>query len=192
MSRIKNFKEYVFLHISIDDYLHMYYNFDKGSFLNMTHSDVNKLFPFIKRIYSKNITRENVLKGEVLLVRDSNNYVLAYQNPFVVKGNSISDNKDVGDESLFYEFLENCKDNDKVSIIFTVEDDIDEIVEDNFDDMNLYELCKKKKELVNSHDYKMARLVQKELYFRSHQEHGTKKSKIRKLENKKNGEEWEL
>ena len=55
--------------------------------------------------------------------------------------------------------------------------------------MNIYELRKAKKELLNDHDYKMARLVQKELYFRSKHEHGTKKSKIRKIQKHEREEE---
>ena len=57
--------------------------------------------------------------------------------------------------------------------------------------MSRYELSKERKKLVDNHEYRMARLVQKELYFRHKNESGTKKQKIRKLEKKERREEDE-
>ena len=208
MSKIKNFKEYTSLHISIDDYFHMYYNFTKGTFKNLTHDNIKKMFPFVKILPNSTITRENILKGEVLLVKDDMHTILAYKNPFTNKKQTkeakeiIKENEEKTKiekelitemtESPFVKKFEDCinKQKDgKVSIIFTVADDIDKTDDEILEEMNIYELRKAKKELLNDHDYKMARLVQKELYFRSKHEHVTKKSKIRKIQKHEREEE---
>ena len=199
MTKTKKFKEYKEMHISIDDYFHMYYNFPKGTFKNITHENIKKMFPFIKIIQNNIVTRENILKGEILLVKDDIHNIQAYQNPFINKKDKeiakeiIKDNetkKEIIEENpiikQFEETIKNKK--DKVSIIFTVEDDIDKTEDEILEEMNLYELKKAKKALINDHDYRMARLVQKELYFRSKQEHGTKKTKIRKIKEREREE----
>lgn len=175
MTEVKNFKEYISYYISIDDYFHMFYNFKKGTFLNMTHGNMKRMFPFIETISSDRVTREDILRGSVLLVRDESHNIMAYSNPFVLEDiNSCMD-----------KILEN----DQVSCESTLpqEEDFDE---STICDMNRYELASFKKKLLSNHDYKTARAVSKELYFKSRQEHGTKKSKIRKLLKKENREEW--
>ena len=188
MDIMKKLKKYEDLYITIDDYFHMYYNFNKGTFVDMTHSNVENMFPFVSFLDWNDVSREDILAGDVLLVKDSNNYIIAYGNPFAKEREF---ERDTHINSPFLEeldsYLEDCKDNSKVSVIFTVEDDIDE--DFDVDSMNKYELAKKKKELIFSHNYRMARLVQKELYFRSKRDHGTKKDKIRKLIKKESMEE---
>ena len=192
MSKIKNFKYYLDEQITIDDYLYMYYNFKRGAFTTLTHKTVKNSFPFIKRKKTENVTRENILKGEVLLVKDCEGTVLAYQNPFAEQE---EDNEDIlyaddyqsileSREERLERHLDNIKDNQKIEIIITVEDDIDkltELTEEDLEKMNCYQLAKTKKELEEQNNQKLNRLVQKELYFRKGTEHGNKKGKLRKL-----------
>ena len=178
MSKIINFKNYIDEQITLDDFFHMYYNFEKGTFYGLTHKEVENNFTFVNR--ADNITRESILRGETLLVKDRKGEVLAYQNPFAAK-----DNEEVD------QYLNECKDNNKVCVIFTVSDDIDVINEEDIENMSRYELSKERKKLVDNHEYRMARLVQKELYFRHKNESGTKKQKIRELEKKERREEDE-
>ena len=191
MAKIKKFKYYLQKQITIDEYLYMYYNFQKGSFSNLTHKDVKHNFPYIKRKKNEDVTRENILKGEVLLVKDKDGIVLAYQNPFAFEDCENKDQNSDIEKTLekLSERLkmheENCKGNDKVEVIVTVEDDIDalqELTEEDLKKMNCYKLAKTKKQLEEQNARKLSRLVQKELYFRKKTEHGTKKGKIRMLE----------
>ena len=115
-----------------------------------------------------------------------------YQNPFAEQE---EDNEDIlyaddyqsileSREERLERHLDNIKDNQKIEIIITVEDDIDkltELTEEDLEKMNCYQLAKTKKELEEQNNQKLNRLVQKELYFRKGTEHGNKKGKLRKL-----------
>lgn len=193
MTKIKNFKYYLEEQITIDDYLYMYYNFKKGAFTTLTHKDIKNNFPFIKRKKQKDVTKENILKGEILLVKDSEGIILAYQNPFACEQESYQEDilyaEDYDqtletDEERLARHLKSIENNQKVEVIITVEDDIDELqelTEEDIAKMNCYQLAKTKKELEDLNNKKLNRLVQKELYFRKGTEHGTKKRKLREL-----------
>ena len=192
MSKIKDFKYYFNEQITIDDYMHMYYNFKKGSFISLTHRDIKNYFPFIKRKKFETVTRENILKGEILLVKDYKGEILAYQSPLVNEKKEYDNNLcrdnykeylSINEEQLEC-YLNNIKDNQKLDIIIDLENNIEkltELTEENLEKMNCYQLAQLKKTLEKANNQKLNRLVQKELYFRKGTEHGNKKSKIRKL-----------
>lgn len=163
MSKIKNFKQYIDEQITLDEYFVQYYNFPEGTFSTLSHKDIKHIMPLVKRKKSEEITRENILTGEILLVKDYKGTVLGYQNPFI--------NNDVE------EIMETQKENSKVHIIISVPDKIEEKEELKPEDLSVYELEKLLKESKNHKEYKKARLVQKELFFRPETHDDTKRKK---------------
>lgn len=168
MSKIKNFKSYIKQQITLDEYFTKYYNFPKGTFSSFLHKDIKKLLPFVKRKGNSEVTNENILKGEVILVKDYEGIVQAYLNPFLY--------------NEYDDLILSCKENSKVQIIFAIDDDID--IQDQIDLENLsnYELQKLLKDSKEQKEYKLARQVKKELFFRPENHGDEKRRKLLKQE----------
>lgn len=191
MTKVKNFKNYIPKQITVDEYFVAFYNFPKGLLAGFTHDDIKKNISFVKRVKCDEVTREEIFRGEVLLVKDINGRVLAYKNPFVseMKYNSdilYAEDYDKTLESIdkkLERYFDECKDNDK--ICFTLDEDID-IVEKTdkscLESMSNYELHKILKDARGKKDYSMMRIVQRVLWFRTenHQE-AKRKAKARIL-----------
>ena len=163
MSKLKNFKSYIHEQITLDEYFVQYYNFPEGTFSTLTHKDVKKIMPLVKRKKSEEITKENILTGEIILVKDNKGIVLGYQNPFI--------------DNNIEEVMEAQRENNNVHLIISVPDDVDELEEIKPEDLSIYELEQLLKVSKSHKEYKKARLVQKELFFRQETHDDTKRKK---------------
>ena len=172
---IENINDYKDMILNIDNFMQRFYNFPQNSFKECSHKDIQALLPDL--IQTKNVTAKDILTGEKLLVKDKNGKVRSYENPLL----SIT----------LEQHLENIKNNETTEVIFVVDDDIDKalkeaflketVTEEQLNEMSTYELAESIKTLKKNHATKMARLVQKELYFRPDGKNGTKQ-KHKKLE----------
>ncbi len=168
MTSIRNLKNYIKKPISLDVFFNVYYNFPNGTFEELTHKDIAKLMPLIQTFKTSYITRENVLSGEAILVRDKKGVVLAYKNPFIFTND-------------YEQFLEFRKQNSKISFeCFETDNeksnydiDVKELTDDDIKELTNYELYKIYKNAKIENNFKLAKKIKQELFFRpeTHQEH---------------------
>lgn len=166
MTKIKDLRSYPNMVLTINKFMTNYYNINGENLNKVTHSNLKEIFPFLNISSLEEQTEENITMGNIILVIDSKNKIKAYNNPY-----------------LNTEEMDNNKKESKAELIFVVDDDVDildKIDSEVLKELNIYELEKVLKLSKAYQDYKMQKLVQKELYFRT--ENHSSKNKTKKLE----------
>ena len=145
--------------ISMSKFLFIYYNFEGEVIHKLTHKQLNAILS-IGNISNNKITMEDVLSGDVLLVRDSEGTVQGYKNPLIDKKDIIN--------------------SEPVRVMLTFDEDHSINMEDitDYSDYELVELIKECKKMNNDKD---KNTVIKELKRRDHEEHKTKEQKLEKI-----------
>ena len=169
MTKKKDLRRYPDYTITMCKFMSTFYNIKNKDLNKLTHKDIKEIFPDLKSVSSSKITDENLIIGDIILVIDSKNKILGYPNPYI------------------YDYYEKhsyeCEENSDIDLVFTVDDDIDElkeIKEEDLDSLNKYELEKLLKLSRENQEYKIKRLVQKTLYFNK-DNHSTKKETQEKI-----------
>lgn len=165
MARANNLMSYPNLVLTVSKFMANYYNITGSNLNKLTHNDLNQIFPFLELAAPNELTKENLVTGDVILVIDEKYTILGYVNPFIHTNEMI---------------YEEQPENEVVDIIFEVDNDVDvleEVTEETLENLNIYELEQLLKLCKANQDYKTRRLVQKELYFRPENHSSEKKTK---------------
>lgn len=179
MTRKKSLYKYTNLTLTISKFMANYYNvkteklsktthkkeIETLSYLNkLTHDDLVEIFPFLETVAPKEITEENITAGNVILVVDRKHRILGYTNPYT-KSNNI---EEINETDPFLDV-----DTDNFEILNKINEEI-------LKELNIYDLEQVLKLCKECKNYKIRKLVQKELYFRP--ENHSSDKKIKKLE----------
>ena len=166
MTKVKNLNSYPNLVLTISKFMANYYDIHEEKMNKFKHNELKEIFNFLEPVSLNEITKEKLVKGEIILVIDGKNNISGYNNPFV--------------KSYYNDTSHNENKCSKVDIVFEIDNDIDVLEEVNekiLDNMNIYELEKLLKLCKDNQDLKGRRLVQKELYFRLDNHSSEKKMK---------------
>lgn len=169
MTKKKDLRRYPDLTMTMCKFMSTFYNVKNKDLNKLTHKDLKEIFSDLKSVSIDEVTDEKLVTGDIILVIDSKNKILGYPNPYI------------------YDYYEKhsyeCDSNSDIDLVFTVDDDIDELKElkeEDLDNLNKYELEKLLKLSRENQEYKVRRLVQKTLYFNK-DNHSTKKEKQEKI-----------
>lgn len=152
--------------MSICKFLYIYYHVEGDQLYKLTHTQIKDMFG-INNLSNSKVLIEDILKGETILVRDSEGIVLGYNNPYVYEEN-------ISDSTTPNINFDNSKNNLNINI-----NDIDK-----YSDYELEELIKNCKKTNND---KVKNYIIKELHKRSNKELSKEKilNKVKKRELKK-------
>jgi hypothetical protein len=139
--------------ISISNFLFNFYGCKSEYFDELSHKDLRFLMPYLIIIPMKDVMKdkESLLTGEIILVSDRRNFIVAYENPRV----DVQDYKE--------EIIEMRKCQNKVNLM---NDDISNL--NKYELLNIYKLNKLSK------NNKNCRYIKKEMEFRFPDKQGSK------------------
>lgn len=169
MTKNQNLERYPEITLTVGKFMSTFYGIECKEFKKLSHKNLKKIFPNIKSVPNNIITDEKLITGDIILVIDSNSEIMGYPNPFL--------------NDYFKEYNTEFKSNEHIELLFTVDDDIDELKklnEEDLDSLNRYELERLLKLCMANQEYKARKLVQRALYFNK-ENHSTKKEKLEKI-----------
>ena len=153
--------------LSINKFLFIYYGIEGEGLYKLTHEQIKEMFN-IKSVPNDIITNERIVKGSIILVKDSHGNVLGYSNPLLRKQQEESTRPDIEFENV----------DTKISIS-----------EEELCSYSNYELEKLMNTCKKNHKDKIKNSIIKELHKRKINDHNVKQQKlerVRKREFKKN------
>ncbi len=161
-SKIKNFKCYKNLQITVADFIYQMYGITGDKIRNLTHKELMNLFPKLRRVSFEVANDNNLLYiGNIILVRDRTGIVLPYVRNF--------------SEETFTELkIESNQKQEKLE-------------EQNCSELTNYELIQYKRKTSNP---KKSRLILQEMKMRNLQNSGIRKRKIEDIRKKDYYEEY--
>lgn len=158
--------------ITIKAYLIKYYGFPKEVAENITHKQLQALLD-IKPVKNQKRTNENIAKGKILKVKDTQNNIAYYTNPFAVN---------------YEKQLEIIKENQKIQLE-TCNDKTtkrkEKLTKEKIRSLKTYNLLLELENLKLEKDYHTTRLIIKELKLRPKSHKKEKQEKVRKKEFRK-------
>lgn len=156
-------KKYCYYALTLREFLIKYYGIDCEMVDKLTHKDLKEIIPEIKR-YPMDLVDKNkglIYRGEVIMVKDKNNYELAYVNP---QRNGL-----VFSEIILLELGYN-------------DDSSKEYIDlDTLDELSLYELRECLTEAKKRHDNRECRMIKKEIDKKSEGKKNTKRTKLERV-----------
>jgi len=154
--------------MNISKFLSIYYNLEGEVLKQLTHEQIQDMLD-LKPVNYEDITIEDLLKGNVLLVKDSEREVIGYSNPYL----DIKDSENDDPYSVMISFDKNP-----------------DVVIDNINDYSRYELTELIKECKKAKDDKSKHTVIKELNRRDGREKHSKERKLEKVRKRETRKEW--
>lgn len=148
--------------LSLKDFLIKYYGIDCRMVDKLTHKELKEIIPDIKR-YPMDLVDKNknlIYQGEVIMVKDKNNYTLAYVNP---RRNGL-----IFDEIKLLEIEYKEEPEESINLDF-------------LEELSLYELRECLIEAKKSHKEKEYRKIKKEFDIKNGMQKGTKKTKLERV-----------
>ena len=171
MKAVKRNNYYDYPILTISKFLGNYYNVEGIGLNKLTHDQIKAMFDLKSYSYDK-ITKDNIIEGKTLLVRDSDGVILGYKNPFLNKSDK--------------ECLDTFESNTRLDVTGGVKEKmtIDDETLQCYSDYELGELIKVCKK---NHNDQTKNLVIKELHKRKHNVNSKEKKleKVRKREFRK-------
>lgn len=169
MTKNQNLERYPGITLTISKFMSTFYGVGCKELEKLSHKTLKKIFPNLKSVPNNIITDENLITGDIILVIDCDNNIVGYSNPFI--------------NNCFCRYDNEFGNNKNIELLFTVDDDIDELKklnEEDLEHLNRYELEKLLKLCMANQECKARRLVQRALYFNK-ENHSTKKEKLEKI-----------
>ena len=151
--------------MKIGKFLSKYYNIQGSDLNNLTHEQIIEMFE-VEPCLGCDVAISDINEGKIVLVEDSERYVLGYKNPLLEKDN------------------EECEELFEHPIIANFYKSLEHetgLVKDDVKNMELYELEELLKECKRSDDNRSKNIVVKELRERKVNECNNKESKLEKV-----------
>ncbi len=168
MAKTKNLKYYQNLVLTTSKFMANYYNIHEKNLKKLSHEYLQAIFPKITKATKEDSTRENILTGKIVLVKDCYHEIIGYQNP-LVKIDKIQMEKEPSNNELNIAFVDKPE-----------EDTLQDLENIDLDNLSKYELEQLLKLSKSTNDSKTKRTLKKELYF-DRENHNTKKVALEKI-----------
>lgn len=154
-------------------FLSKYYNIQGSELNNLKHDQIFEVFG-IETCQECDITIDDIKEGKIILVEDSEKYIMGYNNPFYEKENEDSEKLFI--HPVIAEFYKNLEEETGLE-------------RNDVKYLKMYELEELLKKSKKQSDNKTKYLVIKELHKRKELENNTKEEKLEKVRKREYREE---